>query len=113
MCGKVCPAPAHSAPQCQAGQCHFQCQSPFIPCGPGCVDPRADLNNCGACGKKCPAVPGGMPTCNDGQCSVACASGNSVCDNQCVDTSSDPRNCGQCGNKCKGGMKCLIGLCLL
>jgi hypothetical protein len=93
--------------------CKFQCLSPYVTCGTGCIDPRSDLNNCGACGNKSPAVAGGTATCSDGQCGAACASGSSLCDGQCVNTRSDPKNCGSCGNKCKTGVKCTLGLCLL
>jgi hypothetical protein len=83
------------------------CKEGTLPCGTGCIDPRADRRNCGACGTAC----GAQQDCNAGVCQ--CRTGTTLCDGACVDTSYDPQHCGTtgCGVSCAAGQVCDQGAC--
>ncbi len=83
------------------------CPASFSECSSGCVDPRADRQNCGACGKAC--APGEV--CSAGACALDCGGGTKKCGASCVATASDPQNCGDCGKACDGGKVCVGGAC--
>ncbi len=84
------------APKCDGGSC----DGSMTCCFGGCVDLKADPNNCGACGKYC----GEGASCVNGICVDACnnmcTATQECCGGSCVDVMSDPNNCGQCGNVC-------------
>jgi hypothetical protein len=75
-------------------------------CGPQCVDPAADPNNCGSCGVVCPAPQ----FCAQGACTIHCDPPLTACGLTCLDASNDPDNCGGCGNNCASGI-CEAGGC--
>jgi hypothetical protein len=108
------------------------------PCASGattgcCIDPRADLDNCGDCGVICTGV---SPACCSGICAdldndfsncgacdhscgfsgTVCCSGtcclaDSCCSGKCVDLKTDSSNCGICGVPCPAGVPCVDGVC--
>jgi hypothetical protein len=98
-----------------------ECPPPYLTC-PGerglCnIDPRSNIEHCGACNAPCPTAPLGTGSfvCSEGQCRLACppfqADCNGVLNDGCeTSTISDPSNCGACGNSCDGGL-CWLGAC--
>jgi hypothetical protein len=113
----ICQAPE----MCLAGACTVSCQAPRVQCGPECIDPTSDRNNCGACGNVCPA--GG--SCNDGVCACP-GSAPFNCGGTCRDCCESCGECLRCaedGNSCVpnpvrdsmscggGGSSCCAGTC--
>ncbi len=54
---------------CEYGSCVLDCPEDWFECGPECVDPQTDENNCGGCGIACAAGY----DCVNGQCDYDCA----------------------------------------
>ncbi len=105
-CGNPC-----SADQiCDLGQCKPKaagCTAGLIDCG-GCVDPRTNVNNCGACGTVC-------EICDQGVCKQrmqGCSAGLTSCNGSCVDLLTTTANCGSCGKVCETGKSCSAGACV-
>jgi len=86
------------------------CDPGWLYCANMCVNPLADVTNCGACGVWCDA---GTETCVDGVCECApgftdcSASGDSY---RCADLLTDPNHCGTCQTYCGSGL-CFGGIC--
>lgn len=107
-CGYMCPATQTNATLkgCVAGQCEYECTSPYTNIGSAthtnCVDLSSDHKNCGSIGNIC--TTGAV--CLDGQCTlVNCSGGLTLCatdsGNQCIDLGgTDADNCGTCGYQC-------------
>jgi hypothetical protein len=94
---------ALAVPLALAGCQDRACPPPGLACGDACVDPLADLANCGACGAACDAGS----ACQAGACvPIDCGPGRSVCDRACAALDSDPRHCGACGAACAPGQFC-------
>lgn len=93
------------------------CAAGRLCCGGLCIDPKADVLNCGKCDFACSTL-NAAPTCDKGTCQWKCAAGfghcgtgNTGCD---TDIAHDGNNCGQCGHQCTGFMAveaCVAGHC--
>jgi hypothetical protein len=116
--GGACPganAICCGGTMCATGSCMCSggtiCNFPDVCCGPSCIDPKSDNNNCGGCGHQCTTPL----TCSDGACAcngTVCANGDTCCASGCANTSNDPNNCGTCGKHCRAGEVCSGGQCL-
>ncbi|AKV02850.1 Tryptophan synthase alpha chain [Labilithrix luteola] len=118
-CGTVCPA---STPMCAAvdGQpgtfhCATGCSAgaPFR-CGTTCIDPNANVDNCGVCNKKCPEVANGTRSCKMGVCAFTCNAPFHACGAACA-AENDPSACGAactvCATPPNGKPTCTGGAC--
>lgn len=84
----------------------------MIECSGTCINPKADVSNCGSCGTKC---SGTTNLCSNGACSGSCQNGQTQCPNgSCADLKSDRTNCGTCGNVCaSNATSCTNGSCVI
>ncbi len=57
------PPPPGTGNPATTNACFSACPAPFAVCGGSCVDPKRDLNHCGACGTRCTTA------CTNGVCS--------------------------------------------
>ena len=80
------------------------CAAGLMACGLTCVNPLADVGNCGGCGVLCSSGQ----QCLSGSCQ--CVPGLTACDS-CVDLASDAANCGGCGVVCGAGQVCSLSAC--
>ncbi|MHB8418766.1 MAG: hypothetical protein ACYDCL_11865 [Myxococcales bacterium] len=124
--GGICgpPGDAGACAGREGDRCALGDGGPGLCCGAaGCVDPTADLANCGYCGDdctllgadacfasydacgatSCPGQPDGQLCPLDGGLGLCCGGG-------CIDWTSDPADCGGCGVRCDGGA-CVGGNC--
>ncbi|MGZ3427106.1 MAG: hypothetical protein ACXVCV_10685 [Polyangia bacterium] len=120
-CGSGAACTGANAICCGGGTCSLNgscmcsggavCNFPGVCCGPACIDPKTDNNNCGSCGHHCTAplaCMGGACACNG----TICAGGDTCCSTGCANTTNDPENCGMCGRRCRTGEVCSGGQCL-
>jgi hypothetical protein len=123
-CGDARRVPVPDSLRCPTGQ---------IVCNDVCIDPSADVFNCGQCGFICAQnaicasgsciCPQGTSYCTSGICTDfdtdsqncgACGNscqGGECCSGSCADLSQDVQNCGACGLRCESGVPCLNGSC--
>jgi hypothetical protein len=109
QCGKICSAPAHAIPECNAGTCDFTCIPGLTRCGDECFNLQIDGLHCGSC-TRCTAPAGGSASCLGGACVQACPSGTTDCGGTCVNTMTYADHCGGCGIDCGTGA-CVAGIC--
>ena len=108
-CGKACPNPGNTIPNCANSICGFTCIQGFSDCdgnpANGCEVNLNTSQNCGGCGKVCPAFNNAVGACVAGQCSFTCNNGWGDCDglagNGCESNiATDANNCGRCTQVC-------------
>ncbi|MCL2324992.1 MAG: hypothetical protein FWC40_00605 [Proteobacteria bacterium] len=111
---------------CQGGVCKSGCGKTQILCNGKCVDPKTDVNFCGASldcqGSSAGDVCGIGESCQNGACQeVTCDAGRVFCGDTCVDPNRSAYFCGasaDCqgasrGDNCNAkGMKCHLGVCI-
>jgi hypothetical protein len=102
---------------CREGRCVPPtpgCPLGRILCGKGCVDLRADADNCSTCGHRCESR-----LCEKGVCvplpvgPPPCPAKQIRCGNGCVDAGSSAQHCGACDHGCPAVTPaCVSGKCV-
>ena len=106
-CGE-CNNKCDSGKVCLGGRCETSCPGGQVACGGRCIDPKTDLNYCGAevdsetnaCKTNGRVCESGN-VCTNGACQVSCLVGQVNCGGKCIDPMNDHDYCGATGTVSK------------
>ena len=105
---------------CNNGSCQLSCATGEVVCNGRCVNPKTDMQYCGASasctgGDACTSPE----VCSNGECTVVCSGGTINCNDTCIDPNTNNTWCGASGNclaandgsTCANGYSCNSGVC--